>query len=346
MAQWFSTRKVRFSNIPLLALFFILFFPFAALSQHSPKIPFPYGPMGLNSMPWIVAKEANLFEKNGLNIDMIFVGVSTVMVQSMLSGSANVGGLGGPAVVSNVLRGGDIIQIAATVPYFTQSLMVRPQITEIGGLRGKKVGITRFGAVTDLALRALLERNNIKDVTILQMGGLAETMAGLSKGSVDGSMVSPPHNFTLLKQGFREIVSPKGFEKTGDWLFDQWGGRQKILCCRQSRCRCPHDQSYRRGDKADDNQRRFDEKVDLEVPPYRRPRVAAAELSLRRRELCPGPHCATGRDAMDGATARTDESGRCQGAAEHSHLGFLRQQLRRGAEAIGVLRKSLEVSTG
>ena len=113
------------------------------------------------------------------------------------------------------LRGGDIIQIAATVPYFTQSLMVRPQITELGGLRGKKVGITRFGAVTDLALRALLERNNIKDVTILQMGGLAETMAGLSKGSVDGSMVSPPHNYTLLKQGFREIVSPKDLRKLG-----------------------------------------------------------------------------------------------------------------------------------
>src|SRR4030095_1459321 len=138
----------------------------------------------------------------------------------------------------------------------------------------------------------------------------------------------------------------KGFEKTGDWLSYQWGGRQKILCCRQSRCRCPHDQSHRGGDKADDNQRRLDEKVDLEVPPYRRPRVAAAELSLRRRELCAGPVCPTGRDAMDGATARTDESGRCQGAAEYPHLRFLRQQLRRGTEAIGVLRKSLEVSTG
>ena len=142
MAQGFFIRKVRFSRIQFLVLFFILIFPSAGLSQHSPKIPFPYGPMGLNSMPWIVAKEANLFEKNGLNVDMIFVGVSTVMVQSMLSGSANVAGLGGPAVVSNVLRGGDIIQIAATVPYFTQSLMVRPQITELGGLRGKKVGIT------------------------------------------------------------------------------------------------------------------------------------------------------------------------------------------------------------
>ncbi len=215
MAQRFFTRKVRFRQFPLLALCFIVIFPFTALAQHAVRIPFPYGPMGLNSMPWIVAKEANLFEKNGLNVDVIFVGVSTVMVQSMLSGSANIAGLGGPAVVSNVLRGGDIIQIAATVPYFTQSLMVRPQITELGGLRGKKVGITRFGAVTDLALRALLERNNIKDVTVLQMGGLAETMAGLSKGSVDGSMVSPPHTFTLLKQGFRELVAPKDLRKLG-----------------------------------------------------------------------------------------------------------------------------------
>ena len=138
MAQRFFIRKVRFSHISLVATFFILLFPFAALSQHSPKIPFPYGPMGLNSMPWIVAKEANLFEKNGINVEMIFVGVSTVMVQSMLSGSANVAGLGGPAVVSNVLRGGDIIQIAATVPYFTQSLMARPQITELAGPEREK----------------------------------------------------------------------------------------------------------------------------------------------------------------------------------------------------------------
>jgi len=216
MGQWLSKRQTCFAcKFWCSVFFFVLVVPSTALSQHSSKIPFPYGPMGLNSMPWIVAKEANLFEKNGLNVDMIFVGVSTVMVQSMLSGSANVAGLGGPAVVSNVLRGGDIIQIAATVPYFTQSLMVRPQITELGGLRGKKVGITRFGAVTDLALRALLERNNIRDVTILQMGGLAETMAGLSKGSVDGSMVSPPHSYTLLKQGFREIVSPKDLRKLG-----------------------------------------------------------------------------------------------------------------------------------
>src|SRR5439155_22213811 len=97
--------------------------PSLVSGQQPAKIPFPYGPMGLNSMPWIVAKESNLFAKNGVDVDMIFVGVSTVMIQSMLSGAANIAGLGGPAVISNVLKGGDIIQIAATVPYFTQSLM-------------------------------------------------------------------------------------------------------------------------------------------------------------------------------------------------------------------------------
>ena len=105
MAQWFSTRKVRFSNIPLLALLLILFFPLLrcrSIRQRSVSL-WSHGPQ---QHAVDCRQEANLFEKNGLNIDMIFVGVSTVMVQSMLSGSANVGGLGGPAVVSNVLRGG------------------------------------------------------------------------------------------------------------------------------------------------------------------------------------------------------------------------------------------------
>jgi hypothetical protein len=233
MTQRFFRRKVRFSHVPSLVLCLILILPFAALSQQLPKVPFPYGPMGLNSMPWIVAKESNLFAKNGLDVDTIFVGVSTVMVQSMLSGSANIGGLGGPAVISNVLRGGDIIQVAATVPYFTQSLMVRSQITEIGGLRGKKVGITRFGAVTDLALRALLERNNIKDVTILQMGGLAEDDGGTFQ-RLGGRL----HGFSTAYFHFAETRLPRagiaeGSTKIGNWLLDQWRSRETILCCRQ-----------------------------------------------------------------------------------------------------------------
>ena len=192
-----------------------------AFSQELVKVPFPYGPLGLNSLPWVVAKEARLFEKNGLDVDMVYVGASAVMVQSMLSGAANVAGFGGPAVVTNVLRGGDIIQVAAMAPYFTQSLLVRAEIRDLKSLQGKKIGITRFGSVTDFALRTLVERHNIKDVNTLQMGGFPEAVAGLSRGAIDGAVLSPPHTFRMIKEGFRELVSPKELRSLGSGFLTQ-----------------------------------------------------------------------------------------------------------------------------
>jgi len=199
----------------------LLFLPGVTLSQELTKLAFPYGPLGLNSLPWVVAKDSRLFEKNGLDVDMVYVGASAVIVQSMLSGSANVAGFGGPAVVTNVLRGGDIIQVAAMAPYFTQSLFVRPEIRDLRGLQGKKIGITRFGSVTDFALRTIIERHNLKDVNILQMGGFPEAVAGLSRGVIDGAVFSPPHNFRMLKEGFRELVSQKDLRAMGSGFLTQ-----------------------------------------------------------------------------------------------------------------------------
>jgi ABC-type nitrate/sulfonate/bicarbonate transport system substrate-binding protein len=204
----------------LLISFFSSLAPAIALAQTT-KIPFPYGPLGLNSVPWVVAKETRIFEKNSLDLDMVYVGASAVIVQSMLSGSSNVAGFGGPAVVTNVLRGGDIIQVAAMAPYFTQSLFARPDIRDLRGLQGKKVGITRFGSVTDFALRTIIERHNIKDVNVLQMGGFPEAVAGLLRGAIDAAVFSPPHNFRLLKEGFRELVSQKELRASGSGFLTQ-----------------------------------------------------------------------------------------------------------------------------
>ncbi len=190
-------------------------------SQEFTKVAFPYGPLGLNSLPWIIAKEARLFEKNELDVDMVYIGASSVIVQSMLAGSAQIAGFAGPAIITNVIRGGDIIQVAAMAPYYTQSLMVRPDIHELRALQGKKIGVTRFGSVSDLALRTLLERSNIKDVTVLQMGGFGEAVAALAKGAIDGAVLSPPHTFRMLKEGFHELVTPKDLRKLGAGFLTQ-----------------------------------------------------------------------------------------------------------------------------
>ena len=79
------------------------------------------------------------------------------------------------------LKGADVVMLAGAANRFVFSFMARPEIKKISDLRGRKIGITRLGSVTDFALRTIIERHNIKDVNVLQMGGFPEAVAGLSR---------------------------------------------------------------------------------------------------------------------------------------------------------------------
>ena len=185
-----------------------------AYAQALVKIPFPYSPINASSLPFMIAKDAKVFEKHGLDVDLVFMGASTLIIQSMLSGAANIAGFGGPAIISNVLRGGDIIVVAATVP-LTTPLITRPGIERGEDLKGKKIGMTRLGGIPHFALQMILDRYGIKDVTMIQMGSQSEADVGLRRGIVDGAMVSPPQSFLLVKDGFRELVGAEDYTKLG-----------------------------------------------------------------------------------------------------------------------------------
>jgi ABC-type nitrate/sulfonate/bicarbonate transport system substrate-binding protein len=87
------------------------------------KVKFPYSPISYHSLPFLVAYEAKLFEKHGLEVDPVFAGASSLIVQSMLAGEADLAGMAGPAVISNVLKGGDVIQVAAPREIIQRSLV-------------------------------------------------------------------------------------------------------------------------------------------------------------------------------------------------------------------------------
>lgn len=186
--------------------------PSNVAAQSLTKLTFPYSPINSSSLHWMVAKEAKIFEKYGLDVDLVFMGASSLILQSMLSGSANLAGFAGPAIVSNVLRGGDVITVAATTP-FTISVMARPGIEKIEDLRGKKVGISRLGAVPHFAIQLILERFNVKDAVVLQVGGQPEGATALRRGAIDAAVLSLPHTHLLQKEGYREIFSHQDYNK-------------------------------------------------------------------------------------------------------------------------------------
>jgi ABC-type nitrate/sulfonate/bicarbonate transport system substrate-binding protein len=138
-------------------------------------------------------------------------------------------GAGGPSIISNVLQGGNIIHVTAMVPRFTQSIMVKQEIKRPEDMSGKKLGVSRLGTVTHFALQTALDGYGVKGVTILQMGGQPEAVAGLMRGSVDGAVFSPPYNFQLKKQGYNEIASPKDLQKFTAFITNGIVARRSVV---------------------------------------------------------------------------------------------------------------------
>ena len=197
-------------------LAFLLFFGVSGFSaQAATKVSFPFTPISAASLPWWVAKESRFYEKHGLNVDMIYVGASPVIIQAMLGGQAGVGAGGGPPLVTNVLQGGDIVQVATTVPYAIQSLIVKSDIRTPADLAGKKVGISRLGAIPHYTLQAIVKLYNVQGINIVQTGTTTQAISSLSQGLVDGIITSAPFTFRLIRMVTESSLAPKTSRKPG-----------------------------------------------------------------------------------------------------------------------------------
>ena len=201
--------KHRFSFHLTIALLILSMTQTASAAEKLDKVRFTYAPLSASGFLWFIAKDAGYFEKNRLDVDMYFEGASPIMVQSILAGENQLAGGLGPTVVTNVLQGGDVIPVACITHTFTTPMYVQPSITSLQQLRGKKVAVSRIGAVSHLTADSILRRARVGDVTIIQTGGIPESMAAIMTGNVDGAMVNPPNNIILREKGFREIVGAK-----------------------------------------------------------------------------------------------------------------------------------------
>ena len=88
-------------------------------------------------------------------------------------------------------------------------LLVTPEIKRIEDLRGKVLGVTRFGASTDFALRYALRQWGLepgKDVTILQVGGQPELIAAMKAGAIQAAPVTAPAEMRGRKAGFTVLT--------------------------------------------------------------------------------------------------------------------------------------------
>ena len=187
----------------LIALIFLLFFPLQADAQLK-KIPIAFSSIAVVQSGIWVTKEAKLFEKHGLSADLVYVASGTTVSQAMISGEFLAGLVGGSIVTANV-SGADFAIIGGVVNRPNFYLTAHPSIKQVTDLKGKAVGITRYGSSTDFIIRFLLQKWGLepdREVKILQMGGQPEILAGMKANVVQAGVTGSPTEFMARKAGF------------------------------------------------------------------------------------------------------------------------------------------------
>ena len=160
--------------------------------------------VGSMAVLW-VTKEARIFEKHGLQVELIYIGGSSKVVQAMLAKEIPIAEIAIPAVIQANVAGADLVMLAGPNHKPGQKIMVRPEIKKPEDLKGKKIGVTRFGTSDDFLLRYVLGHWGIapdREVALIQMGGSQETLAGMIAKSVDGGLLSSPLHLRAGKLGF------------------------------------------------------------------------------------------------------------------------------------------------
>jgi NitT/TauT family transport system substrate-binding protein len=185
----------------------ILIFPDVAKAQ---KLVLGWSAVSALNSPYWVIKDAGFAKQEGLDVDLIYIASSSTMAQAQLAGNVALSTANSQVVVDVGLQGGDLLAIGAVINEVAFYVMAPPEIKSVRDLKGKPVGVTRFGASTDFAIRKLLEKYGlqpIRDVPIIQIGGLPEIAAALSKRSIYAAPMSYPLAYVAEQSGMRILAN-------------------------------------------------------------------------------------------------------------------------------------------
>ena len=158
-----------------------------------------------------VADDKGIFKKYGIDAQVIIIGGgASRVVSSLIAGEIQFSVGGGDAVIRASLRGADTVLSAAPLKTGLQRLMVKPEIKTPADLKGKKIGITRFGSASHWVLQLFLHKWEMKpeDVQILQLGSSPAMFATLEKGGIDGAVFTIPTFFLAEERGYRILADP------------------------------------------------------------------------------------------------------------------------------------------
>lgn len=176
----------------------------------APRLRAGFASPSINVAILWVTHDGKLFEKNGVEVEALYL-ESTLSQKALIAGNIDFAMMTGNNMAAPRFAGADLIMLAGFVNKFVYRLVVRPEINSAADLKGKRVGIFRFGSVADRASRIVLARLGLdpeKDVTFVQTPGAdSARVQGLVGNTLDAALINPPFYKQAVASGMKILAN-------------------------------------------------------------------------------------------------------------------------------------------
>ncbi len=160
------------------------------------------------TVPWL-AREAGIFKKHGLDVEVIATPSGVEGMNALIAGEITFLQIAGATTASAAVGGADVVVIGTTINTLVLNLFVRPEIERAEQLRGKSIGISRFGTTIDTGARMALRHFGLmpdREVSIVQLGAMESIVPAMAGNRVQGGILSYPATGRARQLGFRELL--------------------------------------------------------------------------------------------------------------------------------------------
>ena len=167
-----------------------------------------YGGTAGYQLPLWVNKEMGFSKKHGVDLELILIQAGSPNIQALLGGSLQLTQTAASSAVIGASKGAPVVIVATLENKLPMLLVSRPEIKEPQQLRGKVIGINRFGGSNDAAVLMAIKawKMEPKDISMLQTGGTAARMAALMSKKVDATVQSYPEIYQARRLGMNVLA--------------------------------------------------------------------------------------------------------------------------------------------
>lgn len=199
----FHSLNVLFGSMAILVLLS------GSAARSAEQIRVGYGSLSTSYAPIWVAGEAQLFQKNGITAEVLYL-ESALVRTALIAGDIVMGGMSGTTMAAPRLQGADPIIIASFLNSLQYRLVVRPEIKAPSQLKGKRIGVAGFGLGAHRGAQIMIAKlglNPDTDVVMLQIGGDPTRLSALLSGNIDASVFNPPLYKRAVEAGMRVLAN-------------------------------------------------------------------------------------------------------------------------------------------